>query len=189
MNGREDGSFFHSSFLLISRTFCISPAQPGPIRPLRRIPHAVERCSPGPLGVYRTVCPRSAGPFGGFVMGISVCGRLPCACFSGLLLLGVGLLASGADEPSKTEASLRTARAARRADRYAEAERQLESFRLLGGDREVAQAEKAMMRAQQGDVAPVEKLLNGFLEKKGRPETPFVLEALTRGFLEDLQFD
>src|SRR5262249_3698419 len=126
---------------------------------------------------------------GGFTMIISAHSRSACTFFAALFLLGVGLLASAADESSKTEASLRAAREARRAGRYAEAERQLESFRLLGGDREVAQLEKTLRLAQQGDIAPVEKYLRGLLEKKDRPETPLILEALTRGYLEELQFD
>ena len=48
--------------------------------------------------------------------------------------------------------------------------------------------EKALMEAQKGDIAPVEKYLRGLLEKKDRPEAALILEALTRGYLENLQF-
>ncbi|MBI1916037.1 MAG: tetratricopeptide repeat protein [Planctomycetes bacterium] len=114
---------------------------------------------------------------------------------TGFLLLGACLLLARADEPTKVEACLRAAREARRAGRYDDAQRQLESFRLLGrgtrasGSREVSRLEQSLMQAQQGDVAPVEKYLRGLLEKKDRPEALFILEALTRGYLENLQFD
>jgi tetratricopeptide (TPR) repeat protein len=100
-------------------------------------------------------------------------------------------LAAARSEPAradKTEETLRAAREARRTGRHDEAVRQLESFRALGGAREVARLEKALMEAQQGDVAPVEKYLRGLLEKKDRPEASLILEALTRGYLENLQF-
>jgi tetratricopeptide (TPR) repeat protein len=100
-------------------------------------------------------------------------------------------LAAARSEPAranKPEETLRAAREARRAGRYDEAARHLESFRALGGAREVARLEKALMQAQQGEVASVEKYLRGLLEKKDRPDASLILEALTRGYLENLQF-
>jgi tetratricopeptide (TPR) repeat protein len=117
---------------------------------------------------------------------------LPCRFRHGLsafLFLSVCLVWSYADTKDKTEASLRAARDARRTGRYDEAQRQMESFRLLGGTREVSRLERSLTQAQQGDLEPVEKYLRGWLEKKDRPETNLILEALTRGYLENLQFD
>src|SRR5262245_45609754 len=81
-----------------------------------------------------------------------------------VLIVTVSSTLAWADEPSKTDTSLRAAREARRTGRYDEAVRQLESFRALGGAREAARLEKALMQAQQGEVAPVEKYLRGLLE-------------------------
>src|SRR5262249_43462782 len=131
---------------------------------------------------------------GGLAMIASVIRRSYRGPFLGLvgpgwvLLLVAGFMLARADEPSKTDAALRAAREARRTDRYDAATRQLESFRALGGAREAARMEKALMGAQKGDIAPVEKYLRGLLEKKDRPEAASILEALTRGYLENLQF-
>src|SRR5438270_9112800 len=115
-----------------------------------------------------------------FLRGLSGAGGL-----AGFLLLGACLVPSHADGADKAEGSLRAALEARRAGRYDEAQRQMESFRRLGGAREVSRLERSLTQAQQGDVAPVEKYLRGLLEKKDRQKKPLILEALTRGYLEN----
>ena len=127
-------------------------------------------------------------------MIVTACELLHCRLvglfgLAGFLLLGSCLTPAHAEGADKPEATLRAARQARRAGRYDEAQRQMESFRLLGGARVVSWLERSLTQAQQGDVAPVEKELRRLLEKKDRPEAILILEALTRGYLENLQFD
>src|SRR5262249_21307763 len=105
------------------------------------------------------------------------------------LFLGACLLSSHADTKDRAEATLRAAREARRAARYDEAKRQLESYRLLNGAKAASDLESSLTQAQQGDIVPIEKYLRGLLEKKDRPEAGLILEALTRGYLENLQFE
>jgi predicted Zn-dependent protease len=113
--------------------------------------------------------------------------RLTVSC--GLLWLG--LLAGGGGAapapPGKQEVRLKAARDARRAGRMDEFSRKLKEYQEHGGSAETVRLEQALARAQQGDIAPVEKDLAAVLAKKDRTAVPLVLEALTRGKLAALQ--
>ncbi len=104
-----------------------------------------------------------------------------------LIVLALWLGPQAAAQADRPEVRLREARAARRAGRFDEAERRLTDFQLRGGAREVVQLEQALLRAQQGDVDPVEVELRGLLKKHKQPEAALILEALTEGYTTALQ--
>ncbi len=75
------------------------------------------------------------------------------------------------------------ARTARRADDYEEAAQHLDECERLHGPPQDIEAERAMLRAQQGDLAWVERYLVGQVEQD-HPEAPLMLEALTKGYAQ-----
>ncbi len=84
--------------------------------------------------------------------------------------------------PRHPEILLLQARRARQADIYPEAERYLEECRRAKGPPEAVDLERAMLRAQQGDLTPdLEASLQGCVEQ-GRGDAVLILEALSRGY-------
>jgi tetratricopeptide (TPR) repeat protein len=85
------------------------------------------------------------------------------------------------------DAHLLAARIARRTSAYDEADRELKTYQQQGGLQEYVDLERALARAQRGDVAPVEEKLFGAAEG-GHPDAVMILEALTQGYLQRYQF-
>jgi tetratricopeptide (TPR) repeat protein len=84
--------------------------------------------------------------------------------------------------PKSAEAHFLAAQAARRSGNYEEAEQYLNDCEKLGLSREAITLERALSRAQRGDLAQVEEyLLSGI--NKDQPEAILILEALTQGYL------
>jgi tetratricopeptide (TPR) repeat protein len=85
---------------------------------------------------------------------------------------------------------LKTARTARRAGLYPEAEHHLaECQRLQGGAEDASlplALERLLLLAQSGDIAEVEGALWQYVEQN-KPQTPLVLEALARGYARVLR--
>jgi tetratricopeptide (TPR) repeat protein len=88
--------------------------------------------------------------------------------------------------PSSAETHLLAARTARRATVYDEAERHLKEYQRLSGVAEVLDLERALLRAQRGDLARVEGVLLSFVQQD-HPDAVLILEALTRGYMKTYQ--
>jgi tetratricopeptide (TPR) repeat protein len=78
------------------------------------------------------------------------------------------------------------ARTARRAGNYDEAEQQLRDSLRLGEVPEAVDLERALLKAQRGDLAPVEGNLL-FYVKENHPDTNLILEALAWGYMKTYQ--
>jgi len=87
------------------------------------------------------------------------------------------------DWPDSPEVLQLAAQTSRRAGHYDEAYHYLKEYRRAGGLPEVAEFEQALRRAQQGDLASVEKSLTAAAQKD-HPDSVLVLEALSRGYLK-----
>jgi tetratricopeptide (TPR) repeat protein len=85
--------------------------------------------------------------------------------------------------PDSPEVLHLAAQTSRRAGHYDEAFHYLKEYRRAGGLSEVAEFEQALRRAQQGDLAPVEKSLAAAAQKD-HPDSALILEALSRGYLK-----
>ena len=84
--------------------------------------------------------------------------------------------------PKSAEAHFLAAQAARRSGSYDEAEQCLNDCEQLGLSREAIALERALSRAQRGELAGVEEyLLSGI--NKDQPEVVLILEALSQGYL------
>jgi tetratricopeptide (TPR) repeat protein len=83
--------------------------------------------------------------------------------------------------PHRVSTRLQAARAARRAERYDLAEKYLAQCEKGGVTSETA-LERAMLRAQQGDLAATELPLQGPIAN-GHPDAVLFIEALARGYL------
>ena len=103
-----------------------------------------------------------------------------------VLLLGPGLALG--DAPAEAKTAFKAAREARRAGKLDEAARQLKEYRRLAGSDDALRLEEALLRAQRGDVAPVEKQLRALALKKDAPDAVFALEVLTAGHFAALRF-
>jgi tetratricopeptide (TPR) repeat protein len=91
--------------------------------------------------------------------------------------------------PRYPELHLLRARLARQSGLYGEAERSLERCKRFGAAGEPVQIEAALLRAQQGDFTQgLEVYLRG-LVKEGHPDTLFILEALSRGYMQNYRLE
>lgn len=84
--------------------------------------------------------------------------------------------------PRDHEVLFLTARTARRAGRYAEAEDLLAACKARGCDPEAVSLELALLRAQQGELRRVEAYLQDALDR-GHPDALLILEGLSQGYL------
>jgi predicted Zn-dependent protease len=87
--------------------------------------------------------------------------------------------------PNHPATQLLAARAARQATDLEQAERRLDEYQKLGGDPadEEFILERALLRAQQGDVDTVLKYCQTLVEQK-HPASPRILDALVQGYLQ-----
>jgi predicted Zn-dependent protease len=83
--------------------------------------------------------------------------------------------------PDDPEVLILAARAARRARVYADAERCLEKYQQSRGFNEVVSFEQLLLSAER-NVDQVAEVCRRHVEE-GHPDTPLILEALTRGYL------
>jgi tetratricopeptide (TPR) repeat protein len=74
-------------------------------------------------------------------------------------------------------------RTARRADDYEDAVQHLDECERLGDRSKNLELERALLRAQQGDIAPVERQLVDLVEQND-PDAPLILEALIKGYVQ-----
>jgi tetratricopeptide (TPR) repeat protein len=88
-----------------------------------------------------------------------------------------------ADNPRDPEVRFLAARTARRDGDGTAAESHLKLYSEMGGDRELAELERAMRRSQEGDVSSADAVLRFCAEYPDNPAVPFMLEALARGLL------
>ena len=75
------------------------------------------------------------------------------------------------------------ARTARRADDYEDAVQHLDECERLVGRPKDLELERALLRAQQGDIGPVERYLVDRVEQDD-PDAPLILEALVKGYVQ-----
>jgi predicted Zn-dependent protease len=89
--------------------------------------------------------------------------------------------------PRSADVHFLAARIARRSGAHGDAERYLdECEHLQGGRTDQTGLERILLQVQQGDLSPeTERYLYGYVERDA-PESPLVLEALARGYLEML---
>ncbi len=88
--------------------------------------------------------------------------------------------------PGSTDALLLAARTARRLSAYDDAELLLKQYQDKGGVLEEVTLERALVRAQRGDVKPVEAFLTHQVDHE-HPERPLILEALSYGYIRSFQ--
>ncbi len=88
-----------------------------------------------------------------------------------------------AENPRDTEAQFLAARTARRDGDGVAAEKYLQAYLEIGGDREAANLEREMRRSQEGDVSSAGGVLKFCTEHPDHAAAPFMLEALARGLL------
>jgi tetratricopeptide (TPR) repeat protein len=84
--------------------------------------------------------------------------------------------------PDDAQGWFLAARAARRAERFAEAEQYLEHCQRLGGVTDATRLEWDLWHVQQGDLGEAEMRLRATI-KPEHPDALLVLEALARGFI------
>jgi len=85
--------------------------------------------------------------------------------------------------PHDPETLLLTARAARRADAFDRADLYLDQYQAVRGvEDESLILERALIQAERGDIDSVSEYCQG-LVKQDHPDTPLILESLSRGFL------
>ncbi len=85
--------------------------------------------------------------------------------------------------PSSAQVHSLAAQAARRGGAYDDAEQHLRECARLQGRTETVELEWALLRAQRGDLAPVEGYLLDCV-RQDQEETPLILEALTKGYAQ-----
>jgi predicted Zn-dependent protease len=90
--------------------------------------------------------------------------------------------------PDSAETQFLAARAARGALDYREADRRLRQYQRLGGLRELIDLERQLARAQQGDLARVERRLLTLLQHD-HPDAIPILEALSRGYMLNFRLE
>jgi predicted Zn-dependent protease len=88
--------------------------------------------------------------------------------------------------PDSGEVHFLAARTARRLGDAGGAARHLDRAEELGWVAEAVDLERALLRAQQGDLGPVEGGLLSFVERD-HPDRTLILEALVQGYLGDYQ--
>jgi tetratricopeptide (TPR) repeat protein len=85
--------------------------------------------------------------------------------------------------PHDPETLLLTARAARRAEVFDRADQYLDQYQAVRGvEDESLVLERALVQAERGDIESVSEYCQG-LVKQDHPDTPLILESLSRGFL------
>jgi Tfp pilus assembly protein PilF len=84
------------------------------------------------------------------------------------------------------EANFLAARLARMTLDYRAAGKHLRNCERFGGLREMIDLERALARAQRGELADVDQRLLGFVER-GHPDSLLILEALSRGYLANFR--
>ncbi len=89
--------------------------------------------------------------------------------------------------PNSAATHLLAARTARRRGSYEDAERHLEACERLQGVGLATARERAMLRAQQGDLGGIETPLRTLVQDND-PDAPLALEALARGYLATNDF-
>jgi Tfp pilus assembly protein PilF len=90
--------------------------------------------------------------------------------------------------PDDASLHFQMARVERRAGRYDQAAEHLEKCQKLRGVDPQNALEWAMLRAQRGEIADVEGLLQQEVDR-GSPETPQILEALGLGYIDTYRLD
>jgi tetratricopeptide (TPR) repeat protein len=88
--------------------------------------------------------------------------------------------------PTSAATHFLAARAARRAGAYDDAERHLNACRQWNGVPEALELERALLRAQRGELPRVEGYLLHCVQKE-HPDVLLILEALTRGYMKTYQ--
>jgi tetratricopeptide (TPR) repeat protein len=88
--------------------------------------------------------------------------------------------------PESADVRFLAAQTARRVSDFADAERQLREAEQLGWVAQAIELERALQRAQQGDLATVATPLLSFVERD-HPDKALILEALTQGFMDTYQ--
>jgi tetratricopeptide (TPR) repeat protein len=86
-------------------------------------------------------------------------------------------------QPDDADVRLSAARVARRRDAYADAERHLTIYEQLQGVTAGSALERALLRAQQGNLEGVEARLKALASADDQPERVLILEALAKGSL------
>jgi tetratricopeptide (TPR) repeat protein len=90
--------------------------------------------------------------------------------------------------PGDTAAHFLAARTARRCKLYADADRHLATCRRLGWPADALALELTLRRAQDGDLAGIERQLQYLVELADHPDAPAILEALARGYHQTFQY-
>jgi predicted Zn-dependent protease len=85
--------------------------------------------------------------------------------------------------PDDAQTHFQAARVARRAGSYGEAVEHLKRAKELDWEKNALDAEWAMLKAQNGDLAEVQPILVAWVEQ-GHPDSVLILEALTQGYLK-----
>jgi tetratricopeptide (TPR) repeat protein len=85
------------------------------------------------------------------------------------------------DREDDAEMHFLAAQTARRLDDFPAADRHLERYRVLGGDREALELERVLRRSQSGDLAGSSGALAFCTEHPENAAVPMMIEALTRG--------
>jgi tetratricopeptide (TPR) repeat protein len=89
--------------------------------------------------------------------------------------------------PTNMETCLLAARTARRGRAYDEAERLLTTYHKIGGVPEAIEIERALMKAQRGEMADLEVGLWASA-KQEVPESALIWEALAQGYMETFRW-
>jgi tetratricopeptide (TPR) repeat protein len=89
--------------------------------------------------------------------------------------------------PSNTETCLLAAQTARRAHAYDDAECLLRQYQQLGGVPEALELERALLRAERGDLSGLETRLWDAADRDPA-HAPLILEALVEGFLKNYRW-
>lgn len=89
--------------------------------------------------------------------------------------------------PKDAEVLYLAARIARRTGNYAEAEIALSKYEDQHGSDDAAALERTLLRAENGDVDRASGVCKHWIEQ-GHPDTPFIFEAMIRGYLRAYRF-
>lgn len=90
--------------------------------------------------------------------------------------------------PDAPEVLLLSARAARRTQDFETADRRLDAYLRLRGEDDDLTVERALVRAERGEVDAVEPFCRA-LVARNHPATPLALEALTAGYLRSYRLE
>ena len=87
------------------------------------------------------------------------------------------------NDDADAPAHLLAAQSARRIDDFPAAERHLNRYRELDGNREMIELERTMRRSQSGDLTGATGAVQFCIRNPENPSVPLVIEAVTRGYL------